>query len=192
MDKLQRDALILVSGGARSGKSRLAQKLAFEIRGHKVTYLATGEAKDEEMKERILLHQKTRPSTWETVEEPIHILPVIQRELEKDRLILLDCMTLWLSNLLLQDSEKTEEALTKEVIEKLEHLIACQREKRGTIILVSNEVGMGVVPETPLGRIFRDVNGRMNAHLASAATKVYLSFFGLSLELKSLGGPTLS
>lgn len=187
----KRGALILVSGGARSGKSQLAQKLAFDLSGPVVTYLATGEARDEEMKERILIHQRTRPSTWRTVEEPIHILPVIERELGQDRLVLLDCMTLWLSNLLLQDTEKREEAFTEEMVEIVEGLVSCQREKKGYLILVSNEVGMGVVPETPLGRLFRDVNGRMNTYLAKNATRVYFSFFGLSIELKSLEDSSL-
>lgn len=186
MERLGKGRLILVSGGARSGKSKLAQDLALQMKGRMVTYLATGEARDEEMQERIMAHQRSRPATWETVEEPIHIVPVIRKTLQANRLLLLDCMTLWLSNLLLHDTQKTQEELTHEVLRELEEIITCQREEDGYVILVSNEVGMGIVPESPLGRIFRDVNGRLNTYLARVAHQVYISFFGISLELKHL------
>lgn len=185
---MEKGALILISGGARSGKSRLAQELAQKRKGDEVTYLATGEAQDGEMSERIKAHQKTRPSPWKTVEEPLHILPVMQREFQEGRLILLDCMTLWLSNLLLLNPKQKEGELFQQVLPILEALVRCQEEAEGDLILVSNEVGMGIIPETPLGRVFRDVNGRMNTFLARKAHQVYLTFFGIPVPLKERAG----
>lgn len=185
---MEEGRLIFISGGARSGKSRLAQDLAQKMKGRQVTYLATGEARDEEMAARIKAHQQARPASWKTVEEPLHILPVMQREMKSQRLILIDCMTLWLSNMLLINPAVDEGDFTLSILKELEDLMQCQQEEGGELILVSNEVGMGIVPETPLGRVFRDVNGRMNTFLAGKAHQVFLMFFGLPLTLKSLTG----
>lgn len=165
--------LILVLGGARSGKSSFAERLA--ARYDSVTYLATGQVTDQEMAQRIARHQAQRPSSWQTVEEGYHPAAALRRA---RGVVLLDCVTFLISNHLLQDESRCEETVLAE-LEALLHLEV-------DVIAVSNEVGLGVVPEHHLARVFRDVQGRVNQFLASRAEKVYVCWAGIPVDVKRL------
>jgi adenosylcobinamide kinase/adenosylcobinamide-phosphate guanylyltransferase len=165
---------ILMLGGARSGKSRLAQQRAESIDGERI-YLATAEALDDEMADRIARHRADRDASWRTVECPLALPETIVREQGDDRILLVDCLTLWLSNLIHAD---------RDVMAATESLTSRLSATRGTIILVANEVGLGLVPDTPLGRRFRDEAGRLNQAIASVAGEVLFVAAGLSLQLK--------
>lgn len=195
-DAQDQPRLILVLGGARSGKSSYAEALAARIaRKRRVLYVATATAEDAEMEDRIARHQAARPSHWHTVEAPSDPGTAI-REQNADidvSVILLDCVTLLVSNLLLEGThtdfdEQRFDAVEAEarVTSATSALLAAWRETRATLILVSNEVGMGLVPPYPLGRIYRDVLGRVNALLAREADVVLLLVAGLPIELKAL------
>lgn len=165
----------LVLGGARSGKSRHAETLA-RATGLERVYLATAEAHDEEMHARIAHHRETRADDgWTTIEEPLDLAGALARESTKARVILVDCLTLWLTNVMLGGADvPTAEA----------RLVEALRAARGPVILVSNEVGLGLVPETPLGRDFRDAQGRINQAVAAASDRVIFVAAGLPLVLK--------
>jgi len=182
--------LVLVLGGARSGKSRFAEELAASLGGRDVVYLATAEAGDEEMKERIRIHQETRPCFWRTVEEPLKAAGAV-RQNGRARVILLDCLTLLVSNLLFQDTEFDESAefmveREKEVLKEIRGLAMVAKEVEATVIIVSNEVGLGLVPPYPAGRVYRDVAGRANQVIAAYADEVYFTIAGIPVELKEL------
>jgi adenosylcobinamide kinase/adenosylcobinamide-phosphate guanylyltransferase len=164
----------LVLGGARSGKSRYAECL---IEGAAAcgAYCATAEAGDAEMAQRIAAHRARRGSFWRTIEEPLALAPVIAAEAAPARPLLIDCLTLWLSNLML--AERPTEGETSA-------LCAALRLAAGPVVLVANEVGMGLVPETPLGRRFRDTAGCLNQQIATLADQVVFVAAGLPLVLK--------
>jgi adenosylcobinamide kinase / adenosylcobinamide-phosphate guanylyltransferase len=166
---------VLVLGGARSGKSAFAERLAAES-GEPVLYVATATPSDEEMAERIRLHRARRPAGWRTLEAPTRVAVAVAAELRDARTVLVDDLTLLLSNLMLQEAESSEERATREV-EALLQLPA-------HVIVVSNEVGMGLVPPYPLGRRFRDALGRLNQCAAALVNDVYLMVAGLPLRLK--------
>jgi len=171
--------ITLVMGGARSGKSRYAERFVEQSAAHG-TYCATAEPGDDEMMARIAAHRArrhevARGSFWRTVEAPLALPAAIAAEAAPDRPLLIDCLTLWLSNLLL--AEKCIEA------EKAA-LSAALREAAGPVVLVANEVGLGLVPETPLGRRFRDEAGRLNQEIAGLADRVVFIAAGLPLLLK--------
>lgn len=163
----------LVLGGARSGKSAFAETLARDAAAECV-YVATATADDDEMRERIA-HHRARREGWRTVEEPLELVAALAREAQTGRAVLVDCLTLWLSNLM--HAERDVEAATRE-------LVACLREARGAVVLVSNEVGLGLVPDAPLGRRFRDAQGRLNQAVAGVADDVVFIAAGLPLWLK--------
>jgi adenosylcobinamide kinase / adenosylcobinamide-phosphate guanylyltransferase len=163
----------LVLGGARSGKSAYGERL-IEACGRGL-YLATAEAGDAEMAERIRHHRERRGGAWETVEEPLELAAMLARHARPDRPILVDCLTLWLSNLL--GAERTIEAESAALLGALPAL-------PGAVVFVSNEVGLGIVPSTPLGRAFRDHAGRINQAIAGAAHRVVFVAAGLPLPLK--------
>ncbi len=167
----------LVLGGARSGKSRYAERLV-ESAASVGTYCATAEAGDAEMTERIAAHRARRGPFWHTVEAPLALAPVIAGEAASERPLLIECLTLWLSNLLLAGKPVDEEAET---------LCAALQLASGPIVLVANEVGMGLVPETALGRKFRDAAGRLNQEVAALADRVVFVAAGLPLVLKEAG-----
>jgi len=170
------NGIALVLGGARSGKSRFASQLA-EGTFKKPLYLATAEALDAEMAERIKLHKKARGSRWLCVEEPLEIASVICRPPKACDGILLDCLTLWLTNVLMKEGEKA-------VKPRMGSLIAALKAAKVPVILVSNEVGMGIVPESKLGRVFRDLAGWLNQDVAAVADTVVFVVAGLPMVLK--------
>ena len=163
--------LIFVTGGARSGKSSFALQKAIELGGDDVTFVATAERSDDEMMDRIARHQLERPSAWNTIEAPREI---VIADL-KSRVVLLDCLSLLVSNLLL-------DGLGEETI--LERVRLSLESRAQTLIVVSNEVGMGLVPEYLLGRQFRDVLGRANQLVARASTQAFFLVAGIPLRLK--------
>jgi adenosylcobinamide kinase/adenosylcobinamide-phosphate guanylyltransferase len=166
--------LVLVLGGARSGKSAFAERLAEES-GLAPVYIATAEAGDAEMAERIDAHRARRGPSWRTVEAPEKLEEALLREAGEGRAVLIDCTTLWLSNLLLK-------GLPVEI--RTEALADTAGRAAGLRILVSNEVGLGIVPENALARKFRDAQGRLNQKIAAAADRVVLIAAGLPLWLK--------
>ena len=162
-------ALVLVGGGARSGKSRWALDRASKC-GGRLVYIATAEALDEEMSRRIARHRAERGSAFQTIEEPLDLARAI-RSAEGDAIVV-DCLTLWLSNLMHASQERTGET------------IAAATEKNAEVIVVTNEVGGGIVPENALAREFRDRAGMMNQRFADAAAEVYWMIFGQPLRVK--------
>ena len=176
--------LTLILGGVRSGKSRFAMELAAqweEETGGPVTFLATAQAGDEEMRERIEKHQRSRPFRWKTVEAPLLAAEALQREGTRAGVVLLDCLTVLLSNILLSTGDPVDTGL---VDRELDKLIAAVQAVPAATIIVSNEVGLGVVPPSPLGRLFRDVAGLANQRLAGEAETVYFMVAGLPRKLK--------
>lgn len=169
--------VLFITGGARSGKSRLAEARAREF-GAPLCYLATGRAGDGEMADRIARHQARRGPEWQTLEEPIRLLEAIRGHDGYFAAMLLDCVTLWLSNLLFHYDNPDR------VLDEVRALAGAFRELQTPLVIVSNEVGMGIVPENQLARAFRDVAGEANELIAAAADEVYVTFFGLPLKLK--------
>jgi adenosylcobinamide kinase/adenosylcobinamide-phosphate guanylyltransferase len=167
-------ATTLVLGGARSGKSAFAEKLV-GASGLAKVYLATATAGDDEMKTRIAQHRTQRGEGWTTVEEPLALVDALTREVTHGRAVLVDCLTLWLSNLMLAERDADIEA------RRLTRFLGVARYP---IVLVSNEVGLGLVPETPLGRRFRDAQGRLNQIVAALVPNVVFIAAGLPLWLK--------
>ncbi len=171
-DRADRRA-ILVLGGARSGKSRYAESIANSCADR--VYIATAEAGDREMAERITAHRDRRGSKWTTVEEPLALEAAITASAALGRALLVDCLTVWLSNLM---------AAGEDAGKRGQDLGASLAAAPGTVILVSNEVGMGLVPQTPLGRAFRDAQGQLNQHIAGICDTVIFVAAGLPLALK--------
>ncbi|MFX4260820.1 bifunctional adenosylcobinamide kinase/adenosylcobinamide-phosphate guanylyltransferase [Pelotomaculum propionicicum] len=176
--------LTLVLGGSRSGKSEFAEKIA-ESSGKNIIYIATAAVRDEEMAERVKLHRERRPKDWFTVEEEKDVLGVLSRGGKGD-VFLLDCATIWLTNLLFngQCSEHEPVVSGAKILEEVVRL-AETVENGLDLIIVSNEVGLGIIPEHPLGRLFRDLAGKANQVLAAKADSVYLVVAGIPLEIKS-------
>jgi len=177
---LPRTALVL--GGARSGKSRFAENLA-ENTGLRKVYVATGAAHDGEMAQRIALHRDQRGPSWKTVEEQVDLAGVLVGECSLDRVVLVDCLTLWLSNILFADKDLSRET---------ERLCATVSRLDGPCILVSNEVGMGIVPENRLSRSFRDAQGRLNQAMAEVCRQVVFVAAGQPLLLQPTSQPDIS
>ena len=169
--------LIFITGGCRSGKSQFAQDYA-NRHFHKKLYLATCEPLDEEMVKRIEDHKERRGSDWQTVEEPLKIAEAIKQHQHDTEVILLDCITLWLSNLLMM--QQSDHQVMKEV----SRLTDTVNQGQLSLIFVSNEVGMGIVPGEPLGRRFRDLAGMANQKIAEAAQTVVFMVSGIPMFLK--------
>ncbi len=176
----------LILGGARSGKSREAERRAAES-GLAVTVIATAEALDDEMAARIRRHQADRPTAWRTVEAPLALADTLRREAAPARCVVVDCLTLWVSNLL-ADAHTLPAGATAEDLplfrRERDALLAALPTLPGHIIFVANEVGLGLVPETALGRLFRDEAGRLNQLVAALCPRVVLVAAGLPLVLK--------
>ncbi|RKO66466.1 bifunctional adenosylcobinamide kinase/adenosylcobinamide-phosphate guanylyltransferase [Desulfofundulus salinus] len=182
-------ALVLVLGGARSGKSNFAEELAASS-GSRVVYVATAAAGDDEMVRRIVNHRRRRPAGWLAVEETHQLERVIREYERKADVLLIDCLTMWVTNLLLDESLPasggTAEDKESFILEQARQLGRTAAASPARVIMVANEVGLGLVPDNALGRSFRDVAGRVNQLLAQEAEEVYLVVAGLPVEVKSL------
>jgi len=185
---------VLVLGGARSGKSAFAERLAISS-GGPVAFIATATASDDDMRQRIARHRASRPPEWLTIEEPLQLAEALRRASTYADVILLDCITLWLANwmrqqgsLELDDAPALNEAHTSGVLSDIEKLLTTLATlgPGKTLIAVTNEVGLGIVPAYPLGRVYRDALGRVNQRLARAADRVYLMVAGLAVDIKRL------
>ncbi len=179
---------ILITGGARSGKSRLAQELALKS-GKPVLFVATAWAGDEEMRQRIEDHRKARPMTWSTLEVTTHVGNQIRQSIGESQVVIVDCITLLVSNILNQYidqvSEQVDASLVEqEVTREIEELVTCINSVSATFILVTNEVGLGLVPANRIGRLYRDLLGKANQRLAQQANEVYLMVAGLPVLIK--------
>ena len=176
----------LILGGARSGKSREAERCATDS-GLAVTVIATAEALDAEMAARIRRHQDDRPAGWRTVEAPVALADALRAEAAPERCVIVDCLTLWLTNLL-ADAHTLPAGATAEDLplfrRERDALLAVLPTLPGRILFVANEVGLGLVPETPLGRLFRDEAGRLNQAVAALCPRVVFVAAGLPLVLK--------
>ncbi len=179
---MSKSEIILILGGARSGKSTLAEKLARTRAGDSVLYMATAQALDDEMRKRIAMHRAARPPAWQTLEAPRNLPEAIAQLETTPRLILLDCLTVWVTNELLAN----ERELGKRLLCQLDLLTDWVRLHDLDLVIVSNEVGLGIVPDNKLSRDFRDMLGKVNAYVAQRADKVYWMAAGLPIELKSL------
>jgi adenosylcobinamide kinase / adenosylcobinamide-phosphate guanylyltransferase len=168
-------ATTLVLGGARSGKSAFAERLVRDS-GLARIYLATATSGDDEMKARIAQHRAQRGEGWTTVEEPLALVDALTREATRGRVVLVDCLTLWLSNLMLAERDPDVEA------RRLTRFLGVAKYP---IVFVSNEVGLGLVPDRPLGRHFRDAQGRLNQVVAACVPNVVFIAAGLPLSLKN-------
>ncbi|MEW6409891.1 MAG: bifunctional adenosylcobinamide kinase/adenosylcobinamide-phosphate guanylyltransferase [Nitrospirota bacterium] len=169
--------LIFITGGVRSGKSEYAMSMAEVIDGRKA-FIATAESLDDEMAERIKRHRERRNQSWDTYEAPLDMYSTLRDISENYSVILIDCITLWLSNLIL--SGKNADNIFIIVDEFLRIIATCN----STVIVVSNEVGWGIVPDNRIAREFRDTAGRVNQMIASAADSVYMVISGIPLRLK--------
>lgn len=168
------DRSLLVLGGARSGKSRHAQARAEALPGTLV-YIATAQGLDTEMADRIARHRADRGARWRTVEAPLALAEAVAGEAVAGRVVLVDCLTLWASNLLLSDQPAEP---------RIAALLAALADPRAPVILVANEVGLGIVPDNALARGFRDLAGELNQRVAAAVDRVELIVAGLPLTLK--------
>jgi adenosylcobinamide kinase / adenosylcobinamide-phosphate guanylyltransferase len=205
--------ITLILGGARSGKSHLAEKLARSRAANTggVLYVATLAPADAEMRERVIQHRASRPATWRTLEAPFDLTGPVMAALQAETLVLLDCLTIWTANRLmaamepglLTPPEVFEEelpesparpdqpvtdyrALEDDLGSELDRLLAGLRGREVGLVLVSNEVGMGLVPPYPLGRAYRDMLGRLNQRLAAQADEVFFVLAGIPVDLKRL------
>ena len=178
--------LILILGGARSGKSAYAQEMAKRLsQGERgVIYIATAVAGDEEMGERIARHRAERPPSWKTVEAPRKAARFIEEIGEEGQVIILDCLTLLISNLILDKGDGETTVREEDILGEVENLVQAAKEVKSQVIVVSNEVGLGVVPATRLGCLFRDIAGRANQLVAREADEVYLMWAGIATRVK--------
>ena len=184
-----KSTIILCSGGARSGKSEFAEQLALSLKGRKA-YVATGQAFDDEMKDRIKKHQLRRGKEWITFEIPLHLHKNWEQIKNVSDVILIDCLTMFTSNHVFAHGDiNTQEDFNRIesiILEELRLLLQeINNSNDKTVIFVTNEIGLGIVPGNKLARYFRDITGRVNREVASAANKMYLTISGVTIELKS-------
>ena len=177
----------LIIGGARSGKSHFAQELALKS-GRPVLFVATATAGDEEMRQRIQEHQKARPVSWITLEATTHIGSQISQKIGKAQTVIVDCITLLINNIFLQYSEHTRQPdaplIEKGVMAEIGELVDCIDQANASFIIVTNEVGLGLVPADRMSRLYRDLLGRANQVLAQRADEIYLMVAGMPLLIK--------
>lgn len=182
--------IALILGGVRSGKSRFAQDLAHKLGGDDVLFVATAEARDAEMSRRIQIHQTTRPSAWTTLESAQNVGAAIAQRRSNDLkspTLLIDCLTLLVSNVLLGcGDDASADIVEQRVAAEIQSLLVACEEWPAAVIVVSGEVGLGVVPESALGRQYRDLLGWANQAVAARSTATYLMVAGIPIELKTL------
>lgn len=171
--------LVFITGGSRSGKSSLAVKLAKSMR-KETLFIATCIPEDKEMEIRVALHRKKRPSSWRTIEKRGVLSPVLRKEVKSDGVILLDCLTLFVSSLLMEEEKE------KGIKDEINKIIGIIKKGKATVIIVSNEVGSGLVPENKLGRVFRDITGSCNQIVARGADEVIYMVSGIPLKIKGI------
>ncbi len=179
---------ILIIGGARSGKSYFAQELALKS-GKPVLFVATAEAGDEEMQRRIEEHQRARPAAWSTLEVTTHVGSQILQRIGGAEVVIVDCITLLVNNIFGQHSDPTGEPMDDALIEQeamaeIDELVDCINQVNASFIIVTNEVGTGLVPANRAGRLYRDLLGKANQILAQRADEVYLMVAGLPVPMK--------
>jgi adenosylcobinamide kinase / adenosylcobinamide-phosphate guanylyltransferase len=166
---------VLIGGGSRSGKSRFALEFARRYT-QPLAFIATAETRDAEMEARAIAHREERGSEFETIEEPIHIAKAVSEATNRYGAIVVDCLTLWLSNLMFAGTEDFREQTAK--------LLRIASESSAVVVLVTNEVGCGIVPENALARRYRDLAGAMNQQAAAAADEAYWMMFGVPMRIK--------
>ena len=185
--------LVFVTGGARSGKSKFGEELALDLALERAphltegcaTYLATCVPGDDEMRERVRIHRQRRPAYWNTVEEPLDVAGALARKGSETNVILVDCLGIYVTNLLLEGEEETPSTeRCALVLSSVQDMVMAARNVPADVVVVSNEVGMGLVPEYLLGRIFRDVLGWANQIVAQASDEVYFMVSGVPLRVK--------
>lgn len=176
--------LTFILGGARSGKSSYAQRLATQ-RGQRVLYVATAQAGDDEMQARINAHRAERPAHWATLEAPLRVGQAISAYPSSTDVILIDCLTLLANNVIVPLPEPiTDHAATSALLSEIDQLVHAYTQSDAEWIIISNEVGLGLVPPYPLGRVYRDALGRANQHLAALADEVLFMVAGLPMKVK--------
>lgn len=175
----QQGRFIFVTGGSRSGKSAFAERLARDLGGGNVAYVATAQVLDEEMERRVAAHRRRRPSEWATFEEPLDLPEVIAKTGARYAVTLVDCITMWVSNLLFREE--------RDILDRARRLAQTATMTSNTVIMVSGEVGWGVIADNPLSRQFCDLLGSTNQILAGAADDAYVTISGISLMLKQGG-----
>lgn len=169
--------IYFITGGARSGKSAFAEKIAGGLAG-KRAYIATAQALDPEMVSRIERHRKRRGDAWDTYEEPLAVAELVRKLSSRYRVLLLDCLTLWLSNVIARSDDDAR--IAQQVAELTSSISAFE----GVLLIVSNEVGLGIVPDNPLARRFRDLAGFLNQRVAAIADEAYLLTAGIPMKIK--------
>jgi adenosylcobinamide kinase/adenosylcobinamide-phosphate guanylyltransferase len=175
---------ILLTGGARSGKSQMAQELATKA-GGRVLFVATAEAGDDEMQRRIIMHRKLRPKDWQTIEVTTHIGSEITKNIGDAEMVIVDCVTLLISNILQEFAENTDPAVVERAVTaEINELLNCIQRSRADFIIVTNEVGLGIVPGDRVSRLYRDLLGKANQMLAESVDEVYLLVAGIPLQVK--------
>ena len=178
--------IVLVTGGARSGKSRFAEDYVTAL-GVKVAYIATAQVLDGEMARRVTLHQSRRPVEWQTYEAPFGAAQILREAVSVAGAVLFDCLTVYTTNLMLSpEAPATPEGRCRFVQEQIAALLQSAKTQPSTVVFVTNEVGMGIVPDNALAREFRDLAGLVNQQVAAAADEVYLTISGLAVEIKKL------
>ena len=175
--------LTFIIGGARSGKSRFAESLC--LPSHRVAYIATARVQDKEMRARVARHRKDRPPHWLTFEEPLAINATLCHAEQFCDVLLVDCLTIWLSNFLYQRRRLSVARIETLVLEQLDEILKAA--SSWNVILVSNEVGSGIVPSTKIGRLFRDLQGRVNQRVAAKADRVFLVVAGIPIQIRPPG-----
>lgn len=178
--------IVLVTGGARSGKSAFAEKYVAAV-GGTVAYIATAETLDDEMKARVALHRARRPAAWRTIEAPRAAAPVLAQAAAGSAAVLFDCLTVYVANLLLDPAvPATPQERHDHIRGEIAALVAAVRSATATVVFVTNEVGAGIVPENALAREYRDLAGLANQQVAAAADEVYLVVSGIPVDIKKL------